>query len=58
MQSCCQVIRQDDPGPTHPHLFLSCPNTNEELKERERDDLRAYIYLSQKEWNKNVIENY
>ena len=40
-----------------PHLFLSCLNTNEELKERERDDLRAHIAASERV-EENVIENY
>ena len=40
-----------------PNLFLSCLNTNEELKERERDDLRAHIAASEGV-EENVIENY
>ena len=55
MHSCCQVIRQDDPDQLTPHLFLSSLNTNEELKERERGDLRAHIYLPQKEWKKMLL---
>ena len=41
-----------------PNLFLSCLNTNEELKERERDDLRAHNIAASERVEENVIENY
>ena len=60
VHSCCQVIRQDDPDQLTPHLFLSSLNTNEELKERVRGDLRAHIhmYICLRKSEENVIENY